>query len=311
MKRIKNLLKIVLLLYLMTLFMPVKFCIPEYPGDVEEEYCIVRFDCTKNWWIFLGDNNELRDWDTCPDAFIEIKGKPLEEIVSLDIYDSFVDTYFILWGNVEIDQNGTRSIEYTDWDIMGKLDTNNHGRKLFPRRYLTVYDLKGYDYFREFFALGPIPDVVYLRETVELTDRFVIELLSGNVDSEKRAKEMFSTKAIAEANDLDKKIHDMKELLGDKNAVWNGNGGQMNIYRAFGNDSEVVYCTYYITIGDTKYTLSVEAWTKYKYHPENVGIYSVYFNLDEFGDPYRARWIDDGCPFGIHSPMLTYDDYGV
>ena len=155
-------LAIFLILFLVSFFFPIKFCMKYYPSDGDKDFVVVRLDNTKNWWIKCGDKNGLSDWETISDNPVTIKGKNIQNIVSADLYKNNTPTYFILFGETEIkeyrkalnDNSQVVQREFiincTDWDVYKEVNSTNGFRNIFSNKYLTIYDFKWFDNFRKF-----------------------------------------------------------------------------------------------------------------------------------------------------------------
>lgn len=135
------------LLFFTSLILPIKFCTKAYPSGGSEDFIVVRYDITKNWWILSGDANGLYDWNTQSDIPVEIKGINFEEKISADLYLHDKPAYFILWGDIELTDYYT--ITCTDWDVLEKINSKNKFRMTLNRDCLTIYDYKWFDNFRK------------------------------------------------------------------------------------------------------------------------------------------------------------------
>lgn len=159
MKRIVISMFLILILFLITLVFPVKFCVKTYPSNGNEFY-VLRYDCLKNWWMLAGDSDGLYDWNTAPDQPVNIKGENFQETISGDLYLSDMPTYFIVWGDAEVqeqydEKNDVLFKEYNincyDWDILKEVHSRNEFRMRFSNDYLNIYDYKWFDDFRKLF----------------------------------------------------------------------------------------------------------------------------------------------------------------
>lgn len=148
------------IIFLITFIFPTKFCLKSYPQGSDKQFYIVRYDCMKNWWILAGDSKGLYDWNEALDIPIDIKGKDIQEIMSGDLYLRNLPTYFVLWGEVEIQKQYDEDnnliyqqhvINCTDWDILDRIHSRNQFRMKFSNKYLTIYDYKWFDDFRKLF----------------------------------------------------------------------------------------------------------------------------------------------------------------
>ncbi|MBQ6893031.1 MAG: hypothetical protein IJN48_02390 [Clostridia bacterium] len=141
-----------------TLLMPTKFCLSSLPKNSDREYYIVN-QATRS---IIGDNNGLYQDDTRRELFVPMHiwdSKVYSTVfgkLSRDIWWG-TDTLFIIYGEATIEKNIDEDgevFEYTididDWDIYGKINTNNKFRALFPKNYLTIYDYYWFDYVRDY-----------------------------------------------------------------------------------------------------------------------------------------------------------------
>ncbi len=149
---------IVLSLFLLTFMIPTKICLSALPSNNNKEYYIVNSG-TKH---IIGDNGGMYNDNIRRELFVptyiwdskvySAVFKPL----SRDIWMG-MDTLFIIYGKATIeegvDEHGKvlkYSIDVNDWDIYGRIVTNNKFRTLFPKNYLTIYDYYWFDYFRDY-----------------------------------------------------------------------------------------------------------------------------------------------------------------
>lgn len=153
------LISIPIILFWISIFFPVKFCLKDYPTEADGEFYVVRYDSTKNWWILVGDKDGLQDWSTVPDNAVEFTGKDFTKEISESLYNNYLPNYFIVWGHAEIvesvdEVNGESIVQRSftvkckKWDLLEEVKTESELRNKLSNKYLTVYDLKWIDFFK-------------------------------------------------------------------------------------------------------------------------------------------------------------------
>ena len=133
------------------------------------------------------------------------------------------------------------------------------------------------------------------------TDKFVKSLL---YDTDIQTIENMFSKASKESNDnLRSEIISLKEFLVRKNAKWESNGGSVDKSATYGKVKEEMLHGYFVEIDNIEYYLRVAACTRDTENSNNVGIYSVYFNIRQDEDATSEEWYKEK-PFGIYSPLF-------
>ena len=162
--KVRKIVKIMLIVFspLIALFIsfvfPVKFTLKDVPYNDERDFLVIWFNTNLNQWLLLGDKNEMNTIDTMgKDISVIIEGANPREEASMDLW--LWGTLFIVYGEIlseeyiaeNYDFNTDRElrvIRSTKWNILGEIRTRNSFRRLFSKRYLTVYDLRWFDYVR-------------------------------------------------------------------------------------------------------------------------------------------------------------------
>lgn len=150
---------VLFIIFLATVFVPVKFCLSSLPtGD--EEFYVVRYIYERNRSVIIGDNTGMYEEGSSPERLVHIEGNNFNNILSRDIVMHTVSTTFIVRGDVRIDEEWDKkyygdtgdailyTITCTSWDILGKIETYNWWRSIFPKSYLNIYDYIWFDNLR-------------------------------------------------------------------------------------------------------------------------------------------------------------------
>jgi hypothetical protein len=173
-KAVKMIICAPFILFLLTMFIPIKFCIPSLPTNNDEKFYIIKYIRSEVKWLIIGDNTGLYPMSRDPERVISPESHLLfdEKELSVDLFMHGGDTAFIVRGEATIidDRNDIPrddmsnstlyaidrvswdmlyTIDATSWDILGKIDTMNPVRGLFPKSYLTIWDYRWFDVLRD------------------------------------------------------------------------------------------------------------------------------------------------------------------
>jgi len=151
---------------LLAMIMPIKFCLSSLPTDNNENFYIVRYSYYRNKFILFGDKTGF--YSSEPEHLAHIKGNKnpfgysiKDGIVSNDLSFHNNSTMFIIYGTDTIDEYWDEkyygdttgavlhTIYCTKWDVLGKVETMNKIRHIFPRNYLNIFDYKWFDILRD------------------------------------------------------------------------------------------------------------------------------------------------------------------
>ena len=149
-------------IFLLAFLVPTKFCLSSIPTNEGELY-IITYSRSKNRWLVIGDKTglftESSETEYIADLVI-INTFWQFAPISVDLYTYDNSTNFIIYGTAVVDDYWderydetilvTRyTIECVEWDILGKIETSNSFRSIFPRNYLNIYDWRWFDICRD------------------------------------------------------------------------------------------------------------------------------------------------------------------
>jgi len=118
-------LAILIVIFLLTLIFPIKFCLKSFPSDNKGDFYVVRYRDLEGAWFLVGDKTGIYDESTVSDYIVYIDGKDLCDIVSGDLYLWERDTNFILYGTATIEED-SYELEGTGTTIVDKRFTIKH-----------------------------------------------------------------------------------------------------------------------------------------------------------------------------------------
>lgn len=154
---------ILVILFMVTMLIPIKFCLSSIPSNSNEDFFIIKYSRDKVAWLIIGDKNGLFSDEITQERRIRPteKGFGIGKTLSVDIYMQGDATNFIVYGTATIDEfwdekyygeTGNAilyTIDCTGWDIWGKIRTMNSIRNMFPKNYLNIYDYRWFDVLRD------------------------------------------------------------------------------------------------------------------------------------------------------------------
>jgi hypothetical protein len=103
----KIILGILILVFLLTMFISIKFCVHSLPSNSDESFYIIRHSLSENRWLVIGDQTGLFSKNTIPELVIRPKNIffGFEKIVSVDLlYILDSSTTFIVRGKTTADE---------------------------------------------------------------------------------------------------------------------------------------------------------------------------------------------------------------
>ena len=156
---VKNICKIlisIIAVAVLSMLIPIKFCVTSLPQGAKEYYIVQA-----NTQTVIGDQSGIYTdsvkrvlstpmhlWDS---AFYSVVLHGLSQDIWMNS-----NTLFIVYGKANIEEayDGTANtlkytIDVTDWDVYGEVRSTNSLRNLFPKKYLTIYDYYWFDFVRD------------------------------------------------------------------------------------------------------------------------------------------------------------------